>query len=173
MQKALLELVDRQQILDCLYRYARGLDRKDLDLLRSAYHPDATDHHGSLGDYTPDTLIEDWLLRDADRTFSQHLLLHTSIDLDGDDAHCETQYQLIVGLKPEAARGRPPLSVSGGRYLDRFERRSGEWRIARRVLVSEYATALDPIAKPHHLSWARRDTTDPSYARPLLGPPTE
>lgn len=172
--KALQELLDRQAILACLDRYARGLDRKDLDVLRSAYHPDATDHHGALGDFTPDTLISDWLVRDADRMFSQHLLLNSSIDIDGDVAHGETYYQLVVGLDPAAAEeaGRPRLTLSGGRYIDRFERRAGQWRIARRVLISEYQAALDPIDRPQHLAWARRDRSDPSYDRPLEGPPS-
>jgi len=175
MQAALQELLDRQSILACLDRYARGLDRKDLALLRSAYHDDAIDHHGALGDYTPETLIRDWLTRDADRRFSQHLLVNSSIDIDGDTAHGETYYQLVVGFDPAAASlaQQPRLTLSGGRYIDRFERRAGEWRIARRVVISEYKTALDPIERTGHLAWARRDHTDPSYDRPLEGPPSE
>jgi hypothetical protein len=33
-------------IQDVLYRYARGVDRRDWELVRSVYHPDATDDHG-------------------------------------------------------------------------------------------------------------------------------
>ena len=173
LQRAVKELMDRQAILDCLNRYARGLDRRDPDVLRSAFHPDATDHHGGHIDYHPaaDSLIADWEIRDADRAFSQHLLLNTSIDLDGDTAHTETYFQLIVGLSPDVRPDSPGLSVSGGRYVDRFERREGEWRIARRVLIVEYMADMDARDRPHHLLWSRRSKLDPSYARPLLGPP--
>lgn len=173
VHQQLQELADRQAILDCLNRYARALDRKDPDVLRTVFHPDATDHHGGHVDYHPaaDALVDDWRIRDSDRSFSQHLLLNTSIELDGDDAHAETYFQLIVGLKPNVRPDAAPLSVSGGRYIDRFERRDGEWRIARRVLIVEYAAEMDSIERPHHLLWARRDRSDPSYARPLLGPP--
>ena len=41
-------LLDRQSILDCIYRYSRGLDRHDVDILSDAYHPDAVDNHGNL-----------------------------------------------------------------------------------------------------------------------------
>ena len=34
---------DREAITDCLYRYTRGIDRLDRDLVRSAYHDDAVD----------------------------------------------------------------------------------------------------------------------------------
>ncbi|GAA0932686.1 nuclear transport factor 2 family protein [Pseudonocardia zijingensis] len=173
LQAAVQQLLDRQAILDCLNRYARGLDRKDLDMLRSAFHPDATDHHGGSIEYHPaaDALIADWEIRDAHRTFSQHLLINTSIDLDGDVAHAETYFQLIVGIKPGAPTDQPRLGVSGGRYVDKFDRRDGEWRIARRVIVVEYAAALDEREQKHHLLWARRSKDDPSYARPLTGPP--
>lgn len=172
LEQALRELVDRQAITDCLNRYARGLDRKDLDMLRSAYHDDAVDHHGAMGDYSPDSLIEDWLIRDGERVFSQHLLVNTSIDLDGDQAHAETYFQLVIEIGADVRPGDPRLSVTGGRYVDRFERRSGQWRIARRAVVVEYKAALDSMPDhPGRLMWSRRSKDDPSYARPLLGPP--
>jgi hypothetical protein len=42
----LQELVDRADILDCVQRYARGIDRHDVELVASCYHPDAIDDHG-------------------------------------------------------------------------------------------------------------------------------
>ena len=33
------ELMDRQRIWECMLRYARGMDRLDVDLVLSAYHP--------------------------------------------------------------------------------------------------------------------------------------
>ena len=39
-------LEDQQAIRDVLSRYARGVDRCDLGLLKSAYHPDGYDDHG-------------------------------------------------------------------------------------------------------------------------------
>jgi hypothetical protein len=34
------ELADHADVLDCMQRYARGMDRRDRELLRSAYHRD-------------------------------------------------------------------------------------------------------------------------------------
>ena len=38
----------REAIRDCLYRYCRGIDRRDADILRTAYWPDANDTHLSF-----------------------------------------------------------------------------------------------------------------------------
>ena len=41
----LSELADREAIRECLYRYSRGVDRLDADMLRTAYWPDCIDDH--------------------------------------------------------------------------------------------------------------------------------
>ena len=38
--------VAKLEIREALARYARGIDRQDVELAKSAYHPDATDEHG-------------------------------------------------------------------------------------------------------------------------------
>jgi proline racemase len=46
LEGRLRALEDQQAIRDVLMRYARGVDRCDLDLLKPAYHEDAYDDHG-------------------------------------------------------------------------------------------------------------------------------
>ena len=41
-------LLDKQEIEEVVLRYCRGIDRRDFDLVRSCYHPDARDRHGSF-----------------------------------------------------------------------------------------------------------------------------
>src|SRR5262249_11432964 len=41
-------LLDEQAIRRVLARYCRGIDRLDQDLVRSCYHPDATEAHGTF-----------------------------------------------------------------------------------------------------------------------------
>ena len=48
MDNELQAFIDKQAIQDVLVRYCRGVDRCDLEMLRSAYWEDATDDHGSL-----------------------------------------------------------------------------------------------------------------------------
>ena len=65
------------------------------------------------------------------------------------------------------------MTISGGRYIDRLERRNGRWAIVDRVCLVEFmnesqsqlteeAIALVAGARtPHH------DASDASYDRPL------
>jgi hypothetical protein len=164
---ALEELLAREQIRDCLHRYTRGVDRVDADLIRSAFHPDAVDHHGPVAG-TVDDFLAYWLPLQAAREASMHYLTNVTIDRDGDSAHVESYFTYYQKLE-----GQSEMTVSGGRYADRFERRAIGWRIAVRVVISEWAMLADGSPTTARLATrnrARRDTTDLVYARPLLGP---
>jgi hypothetical protein len=161
-------LLDRQEILECLQRYARGLDRLDEPLIRSAFHPDAIDQHGPVNGSVDDFLAY-WLPMQAEREVSQHHMTNHSVEIEGDTAHAET-YFLYFGKH----FGDPVMRVSGGRYVDRFERRDGSWRIAFRVVISEWQMHADGEPTEllrRQLARGRRDAGDPSYQRPLLGVP--
>jgi hypothetical protein len=162
------ELSDRAEIHDCMQRYARGIDRQDRALLRSAYHDGAVDDHvGFIGEV--DDFI-DWVLAyHATQTRYQHYLLNHSADIDGDEAHSETYY-LFVGTDREPANH---ITISGGRYVDRLERRDGRWAIVDRVCIVEFNAESEShiteevLAMMVGMPLSRQDTTDPSYARPL------
>ena len=62
-----------------------------------------------------------------------------------------------------------------GRYVDRVERRAGEWRIARRVTVFESIDsrpANGPRPNPDH-RWSSRSQADPVFKMraEIFGPP--
>jgi hypothetical protein len=64
------------------------------------------------------------------------------------------------------------MTISGGRYVDRYEKRDIGWRIAVRVVISEWAYVADGAETTKRravLYRGRRDRTDPVYARPLTG----
>jgi hypothetical protein len=51
VSRRLGRLEDLAEIRDCMMRYARGMDRRDRELLRSAYHDGAVDDHvGFVGE---------------------------------------------------------------------------------------------------------------------------
>lgn len=181
------EMRDRHEIWQCLLRYSRGVDRFDRDLLLSAYHPDAVDDHGKF--VGSPTEFFDWATRQHTHAHLGHThnLFNHTVDLDGDVAHAET-YFMFAGMNKV---GRP-LVLNGGRYLDRMEKRDGEWRIAYRTVVRDWGLMderPDPDAQSSYTSTkqhidatvrdfmdqcppARRDRTDPSYARPYEVDPT-
>lgn len=164
------ELSDRQDILDCLHRYCRGVDRFDRELLLSVYHPDAVDDHGVfVGNREA---FVDWALAyHAEHQLSHHhMIFNPTIDLQGDVAHSEV-YWLFFG-----ENRTKPNTLAIGRYLDRFERREGHWAIAARVCISECVNDLHETELPAAYRAAlmsngpsSRDRADRSWDRPLQG----
>jgi hypothetical protein len=170
---ALRKLIDRQAIIDCIIKTTRGRDRDDEELFRDAYHPDAVeDHGGYIGGL-------DGLCGYLDVAMSyfsgyQRYVGNMDIDIDGDEAHVESYYLITLRMENSTT-----LMMSGGRYLDRLEKRDGEWRIATRVVVGEWTanvegSAMEGAGQGPSLVGARRDREDASYQRPLrvTRPPT-
>ena len=141
------ELAARAQIHDCLMRYCRGLDRLDAALVASAFHADAVDHH-SFATLNGAAAIGVALV-DRQRTrFRQtmHGILNEHVEIAGDVAHGESYFRASMVAERD---GREVLIEGAGRYVDRFERRMGAWRIAERVLVNEWSNwvPFNPPAK--------------------------
>lgn len=161
-------MADRAEILDCIHRYCRGMDRLDRDLARSAYHDDAVDDH--VGFAGPVDAFLDWAFEyHATQVRHQHYVTNHSVEIDGDVAHAETYYLFVGTMADEQA----PLTVTGGRYLDRFERRDGCWAIAARACLVEWMTETASLLNADAMDFIgltgtiARDRTDSSYARPL------
>jgi hypothetical protein len=162
MDAALVSLLSHHEISSALLRYCRGIDRLDLELVRSCYWPDATDSHGGFSG-TRDEFIA-WVGKLLARFEStMHFVGNVLIEVAGDAAVAET-YAIAFHRSRDA---RPNLNlIVGVRYVDRFERRGGDWRIARRVCVTEWSRVDDapgrfPIA-PGHVT-GRRDRSDVLY----------
>lgn len=134
---ALARLVAESAIRDALARYARGADRNDVELIRSAYHPDATDSHGYFSG-TIDGFVDWFRERHAGVTQSMHFLGNCLIEFDGEEsASVETYCQAFQRLRDPAILGVLQDLHVLCRYLDRFERRDGRWAIAARTVVYE------------------------------------
>ncbi|MBY8822628.1 nuclear transport factor 2 family protein [Sphingomonas colocasiae] len=125
-------LHDREMIRDCLFRYCRGIDRADEAALRSAYWPDGTDCHGPYQG-SASGFIE-WALRtlpSIERGI--HQIHNILIELRGAEAAVET-YFTALQRQPGADGALADVHMAG-RYLDRFEKRGEEWRVADRLVV--------------------------------------
>jgi len=163
-------LRDRQAILDCVYRYARGLDRHDAEIFASAYHEDAIDHHGDFLGRRTEFVPWGLALLASEWDAHTHFITNTRIDIDADVAHSEC-YALFV----QRRRDTGALDIGGGRYIDRLERRGGEWRIAAREMVIEWVGEMEAASFGGAGGYTQGtwDRDDPSYRRPFELPDPE
>jgi len=133
---ALQRLIDKEQIRDAMSRYARGVDRGDTELVRSAYHDDAFDQHGAFAGHIDEFLP--WvkqLLEGVDN--SMHFLGQSLIEFAGPAlAVVETYFVSRRLLDPVPAAYADKVGPNDlvaregwGRYIDRFEKRNGEWKV--------------------------------------------
>jgi len=160
-------LKDRQEILDCINLYGRGLDRLDADVIRDAFHEDAMDNHGpftgTVDEFVPFAI-------ECESTFAQthHGVSSHNCEIDGDTAHAESYVHFFVLL-----RDKPVIGAGGGRYIDRLEKRDGKWAIVARRLIMDW-TYETPSSDWLGAEWSdlppRRDRNDFAYHRPLAKP---
>ena len=154
----------RHAILNVLARHSRGVDRADAQLLGSAYHPDATVDYGFFAG-PADTLVA--ILAGAQKGAlpTLHRTGNCEVRIKGDRAVSES-YVVAYAEEPELQR------MVFGRYLDRFERRADEWRLAHRTYVLDSNTnrpnsamRVDPpLADDHFVPEGGKGAADPGRA---------
>jgi len=134
INEELRAFLQREKIRKCLARLARGEDRRDAALIRSAYWPDSRSDYGVFSGNFDEYLA--WVVPGADAIpCTQHVLGQSYIELDGDTARVETQ---VVSYHRVDMGAEHRDTCIGGRYLDRFEHRDGEWRIAERTMLYDW-----------------------------------
>jgi hypothetical protein len=168
LEAQMQDLLDRQAIFECIKRNARGNDRFDADLTAASYHPDGLHEVG--GNRVPGPGYGTHANAAHGKLFDANLhnvTMHMC-EIDGHVAHAES-YSLGMFLDKGGETGR----VLAGRYIDRLEKREGEWRIVLRrstveIALEGKATLPTGAGLPGsgYLK-GNRDRTDPSYERPL------
>lgn len=134
MDSRLQSVVDRAEIRHCIERLARGEDRRNADLIRASWWPDATYDYGVQNGSFDEYLA--WVVPGADAiTNTQHVLGQSYTEVDGTTAKAETH--VISYHRVDMGSGEQD-TVIGGRYLDTLEQRDGEWRIADRVMLYDW-----------------------------------
>jgi hypothetical protein len=167
---ALQRLLDRAELEQLAGTYMRGLDRRDAELLRSVFHDDATTHYGSFRG-GPDEFVAMAMRALSRHESNQHLI--GQVNLWFAPAAAEDRIRRATGEVYFQAFHR--VSENGnrtdlficGRYVDRYECRDGEWRMAHRTEIVDWArtepTADDYLPTHPHVVLGRRDRTDLSY----------
>jgi hypothetical protein len=161
-------LLVRERIRDTLANLARGEDRRDAGLITAAFWPDASVDYGIFAGSFDEYLA--WVIPGSPAIpVTQHVLGQAVIEIDADTAKVETHvtsyHRVNMG---EVERDL----VMGGRYLDRFEQRNGEWRIAQRTMLydwfQDFGVSVDwsqglmgmPFSGSHYTGAAIKDFSD-------------
>lgn len=145
-------VTDLEQIRAKMALYARGVDRGDRDALRMVYWPDAVDHHGSFDGLAYD-FIDHIVPSLANYDASTHLLGQSHVEFADNTARAET-YFICYYVRKEPLAGH--LETLSGRYLDKWQQRSNEWRVIERRVI---------------LDWSRIDPPSPVLPASLRRPP--
>lgn len=160
----LQRLLDEAAIGRVLAQYCRGVDRGDEALIRDAYWEDATDEHGTYkgsGHAFAGFVVK---ALNAHTLATQHTMQQTTVDLRGSTAFVESY---VLARHKVNREGQLILETFGGRYVDRFEKRNGQWRIAHRQVIHDWSK-IEPIAKEYpseSFEHGQRNSNDASYRR--------
>jgi hypothetical protein len=164
MRDPLQQLIDKQALHELVLTYCRACDRRDFALLRSLYHDDAIDDHGAMFCGSADAYVA-WLPGVlANFAATVHSISNALFVVAGEQAQGEL-YTLAYH-RTHAPQAQEILI--GGRYLDCYERRAGEWKFLRRSLALDFCrvATVDPAAYEQFAAGApagRTDLKDPSY----------
>ncbi len=167
-ESLLVELLDREAIRDCLYRYCRGIDRADVASLRSSYWPDAYDRHGAyVGPAEGFIELAQKVFKTGPRMI--HQVSNVLIEFKSPTQAAVESYFHALQRGP-AAGGQTEQVLLAGRYCDLFEKRGLEWRVLDRTVVYDWMEPQQvPMVSEDERFGARKPIgaafpTDPSYA---------
>ena len=164
------ELEARTAIADCLKRFARAVDRQDWKAARACYHDDAFDNHGFFKG-PPDAFLEHIAKLHEHQDHSMHFNTNVLIEFSSRERAFVETYVLVLqryrANAPNVPAGSQGLrNLASARYLDRFEKRNGEWRVAHRTLVFgdvESQEMKAPHRFPPEFAEQKHGMDDPLY----------
>jgi hypothetical protein len=123
-------LIDRNDIIDTMSRYASGIDRRDAALYRSCFTDDLeVDVSGNgFEQMTADAWVARALQLVGTFQTTQHIITNHTLAITGDEASCAAYLQ-AQHWNPEN------FLLVGGHYDDKLVRTPDGWRICRLQLT--------------------------------------
>ena len=112
-ETAIDELLAKQEIRDALMRYSRGIDLLDPDLVKSAYHPDAYDDHGTFKGNAHE-FAEHVIVGLSRLECTEHFLGNSHIEVEGDRAYSETYHVAYHRIPAATGTAWPRTSPGAG-----------------------------------------------------------
>jgi hypothetical protein len=137
------QLNDRAEINDLVNRYGEGVRVRDIEMLASCFSDDAVLDYGHSQVVGADDIRAFFaggtgaapgssrsVLALDERVASTPMMSNVMIELDGDEAHCES---LCLAIHAGFAAGAGSVIVRGTRNVDDLVRTVAGWRIRHRV----------------------------------------
>jgi hypothetical protein len=171
MERKLARAIDDLDIRQVLARYCRGVDRLDEELVDSCFWPpEAGSSSVFCGPFQGGP--RDWVAfvfaRMRTDLLTTHHLCQSLIAIQGIAAEAETYF--LARHAYDEQDGVTVMTVAG-RYLDKLEKRSGDWKIARRTVMidlRQFSREGAPTAASSGGAIGRRPD-DPSFELTWLG----
>jgi hypothetical protein len=139
-QAALTLLLDERDIRKLYLRYARAVDRLDSELLRGCFHKDAVITTSS--EQVRDDFVKFVIPALSHFKMTQHVTTNIWVEVEGNSARGDA-YAQANHRAPGENGGVDTDYRWGGRYVDQFEKRNGEWRFLSRVVMHD----MDRVVK--------------------------
>jgi hypothetical protein len=150
LEEQVQQLLDRQAIYDLIARYSRTLDWLDDEGQAGCYWPDAAIDYGfftgTAAEFVPVVMAVE---RSTGRRW--HMLAPLSVKLTSATTAEGECYGVALGFRREDESEPYKGNMYGGRYLDQYEKRDGEWRISSRRYIMDWTMAMpdQPDASPN------------------------
>jgi len=133
----IVTMLAKFEINEVLMRYGRGVDRADEAMLKSCYHEDAIEEHGSAYSGPAHAYISGAVGRIRKMGDMAHYICNVHIDLDGPNDLAYVEAYVLTFARFERD-GESWDTLTGGRVCDRFERRDDEWKISHRKIAFDW-----------------------------------
>ena len=134
-------ILDKESIRELVCTYCRAADRHDNELMRSLYHEDAYDDHGSFFKGKAMEFLD--LLPEIQKSMGilHHNVTTHNIKLNGKIAEGETY--IIAFHQVLTQEGNYDVLI-GGRYFDEYEKRNDVWKFSSRAVDADWVYVNDP-----------------------------
>ncbi|MCH9712611.1 MAG: nuclear transport factor 2 family protein [Proteobacteria bacterium] len=162
----LQEMLDEFELRKLVHSYCRAVDRGDFARLRSLYHEDAEDDHGAFSAGSAESFIGKLAAARTHIQSMQHHVTTANFAVRGNMAEGEIY---TIAIQTFGAGDHDVDVIVGGRYLDKYEKRSQNWKFVHRKIVTDWAHVNDPSTADlsHPMTKdtprGRSDMNDPSF----------
>ena len=146
MSEALERVIAKSEIYDLSCKYMRGLDRLDIELLKSVFHDGAWCDYGFIKS-DASTFAQFCMDALKEHHANHHMIGNVLIEFgdNENEAFGEVYFQAYHKVDEDGQTNDVFIS---GRYLDRYEKRDGIWKMVYRSEIVDWSRT-EPTHEPY------------------------